>query len=142
MQEKSDDIAMRLMRCSTAHPVSLANVAAVANDLVGRVSRNEDTIRQALLRLAQDQMLICMKAISSNDKAEGKIVAISKQIFHNEYAVIAHYEAKCSTARALLKDAAEYALVAAYMYEDGRIEWSRMNDDVMKAMRGRGDADM
>ena len=70
MQEKSDDIAMRLMRCSTAHPVSLANVAAVANDLVGRVSRNEDTIRQALLRLAQDQMLICMKAISSNDKAE------------------------------------------------------------------------
>ena len=138
----SDEIAFHIMQCGVQDTTSPAPVANNINEFIGQASRNKSLLCEVLGRLTKDQVMSCVKALSSNHCTETRVMALSKLLFQNEYATISKYESKCRASHALLTGAVEYALCNGYSSDDGYVNWSPLQEDMLKAIRGHDDADM
>ena len=83
-----------------------------------------------------------VKYLSSTNNRDNRLLALSRLIFQNEYSSVSNFELKCNANRTLLKGATEYILVNGYAPEKGCIDWTNLQQDMLKAIRGRDDADM
>jgi ubiquitin len=133
MREEMGTLLLRLQAGGQSAPIAAVRLSIVRMSQALE-AEGTNVMRVALSQLSGEQLKSITKAIASTGNIEQRIRSLMKTFFPAEITNMTQLELEIVAGKTVMSTMTELLITTAYMNENGIMDWSRFNDEVLSAL--------